>query len=100
MFEVDKKYIRTGSSIPVVVLCVGKQWTFIRSESVNCTEGIELNFEFHHYKEYVPPKVKKSGWINIYKDGLGAGYTSEEDAIDYRSKSRKFIACVHFEWEE
>lgn len=50
-------------------------------------------------------KVKKSGWINIYKninkieEALYKGVYQTEDAANYAKEANR-IACVKVEWEE
>lgn len=64
----------------------------------------------HHYRaEYLtwtPPKVKREGWVNIYKlDSANAWlaitsvvYKTQEFADKCAQNNR--VGCVHIEWEE
>lgn len=57
------------------------------------------------YLSWTPPKVKREGWINIYKGNDTYEYVSGDihktkSLADMRLASKDRIACIHIEWEE
>jgi len=60
-------------------------------------------YEDYEYR-IKPKRVKKEGWVNVYKwnhcDGvMGYAYKSKECADKHVVISDK-VACIHIEWEE
>lgn len=47
---------------------------------------------------WTPPKVKREGWMNCYKNGENSVYPTKEKAD--RSASYARVACIRIEWEE
>ena len=47
-----------------------------------------------------PKRVKKEGWVNVYKGSLLAVHTVKDVADDARIIGKERIACIRIEWEE
>lgn len=47
---------------------------------------------------WTPPKVKRDGWMNCYKNGENSVYPTKERAD--RSADYSRVACIRIEWEE
>ena len=60
---------------------------------------------FHEYFEFriKPKRVKKEGWVNVYKGGHRPDYfSSYEEAVAYNpfNKQEIRITTIRIEWEE
>ena len=63
------------------------------------TCGPPLN-EFETFR-IKPKRVKKEGWVNVYRDSAGSYATinpTKEAADNWASRER--VACIRIEWEE
>lgn len=51
------------------------------------------------------PKVKRSGWVNLYRAGVdmpypGSVHGSRENAVEFSGNAVDYITTAYLEWEE
>lgn len=77
-------------------------------EATDFNGGYAIEFEhtkisiealyFQNRLTWTPPKVKRDGWMNCYKNGENSVYPTKERAD--RSADYSRVACIRIEWEE
>jgi hypothetical protein len=70
--------------------------------AVCCVDGeADEIFVYTGDEHFTPIMAKKSGWINIYTDGLTTGvYGTEREAARLASLDDEYVATIQIEWEE
>jgi hypothetical protein len=89
----------------IVAWAAGEEVEFKSTECANWQNWKQNHApSFHRDLEWriKPQRVKKEGWVNVYKDDM-VGHTNvffrSKDDADYCAEDDR-VACVRIEWEE
>jgi len=78
----------------LVVLCDG--WLRAAQEDGRLDKSVESQYDIILAPK---PKVKREGWVNVYKDKSTSSVQDTEARANF-SRFPNRVACVHIEWEE
>lgn len=83
----------SGKKLVVAIACAGTEHVSVRT-----LEGKLLGATEDAVGNLCMKPIKKSYWLNCYKDGSTFHYATKEGADSYANKDR--IACIEVAWEE